>query len=126
MGPRIRRGPKNMNPCIMGQLSCRCCGKGEPAEELIHALRRLSILAACTIWVNSCCRCEKHNKAIGGEPNSYHCRGMAADIVVQGVPCSRVWAYLNEKHRGGLGRYDTFTHVDVRGFSARWDLRKKK
>jgi hypothetical protein len=27
--------------------------------------------------------------------------------------------------QGGLGRYDTFTHFDVRGSKARWDERSK-
>ena len=25
---------------------------------------------------------------------------------------------------GGLGRYNTFTHIDIRNYMARWDNRK--
>lgn len=109
------------------EMACSCgCGFDNPSYLLVQLLESIRSYFNKPIKINSACRCEKHNKEVGGEPNSQHVKGNAADINVVGVPCSRVWAYLNEKHRGGLGRYDTFTHVDVRGYSARWDLRKKK
>jgi uncharacterized protein YcbK (DUF882 family) len=114
-----------MNPCIMGQLCCRCCGKGEPAEELIHALRRLSILAACTIWVNSCYRCEKHNLAVGGSPRSQHLTGSAADVWAKALPPDQLALAaeeIEEFRNGGIGYYHDkrFVHLDVRGVRARW------
>ena len=35
-------------------------------------------------------------------------------------------ADIAEKLFDGVGRYDTFTHVDSRGLRARWDMRTKK
>ena len=73
------------------------------------------------ITVNSGYRCSERNKAVGGAQNSQHLYGCAADIVVQGVPPSTVYAYLDNKgHPGGLGLYKSFTHVDVRRNKSRW------
>ena len=51
--------------------------------------------------------------------------GTATDIAVKGMSPDEV-ADCAEKLFDGLGRYDTFTHVDSRGKKARWDLRSKK
>lgn len=74
------------------------------------------------VTINSGYRCPTHNANIGGATNSQHLYGTAADIVVDGnkVLPSAVYAYLDPFHNGGLGSYDTFTHVDVRGSRARW------
>ena len=38
-----------------------------------------------------------------------------------------LWALANDMNEtGGVGRYDTFVHVDRRGIRARWDYRSKK
>jgi uncharacterized protein YcbK (DUF882 family) len=59
---------------------------------------------------------------VGGAPNSRHRHADAADIVVSQVPPSNVADYLESKDPGrwGLGRYSSFTHIDTRGYSARW------
>ena len=75
-------------------------------------------------------RCPEHNKAVGGVSNSQHVLGYASDIQVPGLTPDQV-ADLAEPIFNGLGRYDTFTHVDSRslqqkGVKARWDFRTKK
>lgn len=80
------------------------------------------------IVVNSGYRSPAHNAAVGGVKNSMHVLGMAADI----RPTSKNAADLPELQRicdelnaeGGVGFYNTFCHVDVRGRRARWDNRK--
>lgn len=49
----------------------------------------------------------------------YHTKGMAADIVVVGVPPYEVQQTL-KGWLGGMGSYDTFTHLDIRPYTARW------
>ena len=50
-----------------------------------------------------------------GEPNSYHCKGMAADIVVKGHSSKEVAKYADSiMEQGGVIRYTNFVHVDVR------------
>jgi uncharacterized protein YcbK (DUF882 family) len=67
-------------------------------------------------------RCETHNKNVGGAKKSKHLKGIAADIAVKDVHPHLVHAYLAKilKGKGGLGKFSTFTHVDVRGTPARW------
>ena len=66
-------------------------------------------------------RCPHHNAEVGGATHSQHMEGTAADIRVHNVPPADVHNYFSKWHEGGLGRYKTFTHVDVRGTRARWD-----
>ncbi len=53
---------------------------------------------------------------------SYHRRGAAADIRVEGVPRRLVWDYCRSLRRTGCGYYprNTFTHVDVREQPMQW------
>lgn len=66
------------------------------------------------VHVNSGFRCVQRNAEVGGASASQHLQGRAADIVVSGVPPSKVYAFLDTWHDGGLGNYPTFTHVDTR------------
>jgi uncharacterized protein YcbK (DUF882 family) len=78
------------------------------------------------ISINSGYRHPAYNKKVNGVKNSLHLFAMAADIVVQDVEPKTVQDKIAEliRHRkvkaGGLGRYSTFTHYDVRGYIANW------
>jgi uncharacterized protein YcbK (DUF882 family) len=71
------------------------------------------------IQINSGFRTPEHNRAVGGQKNSFHMRGMAADIIVPGMPAHEVQARLSA-WQGGLGSYRHFTHLDIRPYRARW------
>jgi uncharacterized protein YcbK (DUF882 family) len=81
------------------------------------------------IKINSAYRCQKHNEIIGGAKNSQHKLGKASDIVVNGMSTEKMFSLLNimmidkEIKTGGLGLYNTFVHMDIRGHIARWDNR---
>ena len=109
---------------------CPCgCGfgtnPGEISHRLLAVLEVLRDLLKAPIRITSGLRCHVKNRAVGGVVNSQHMRGTAADIRVVGVAPERV---QEEADRllplGGVGRYKTFTHIDVRGHRARWDMRK--
>lgn len=69
-------------------------------------------------------RTPEHNSKVGGSVFSAHIYGMGADIYVDGVPPSAVARYADDElGAGGVGRYDNFTHVDVKGFGRRWGQR---
>lgn len=78
-----------------------------------------------SIKINSAYRCAEHNKLVGGATNSQHVQGIATDIVVEGMTPDEVAKEMEDSFNG-LGKYDTFTHVDSRGTYARWDYRKVK
>jgi len=95
-------------------------------KELSYHLQRLRDKFNAPIKINSAYRCESHNEAIGGSKNSQHKKGLAADIVVKGKTPEEVYNFidklskLNMIAKGGLGKYNTFTHFDIRGYIARW------
>lgn len=74
------------------------------------------------VAINSGYRSPAHNRRIGGARNSRHVMGLAADIVVDkgAISPRRVATYVEGLDPGGLGRYNTFTHVDVQGKNRRW------
>lgn len=71
------------------------------------------------ILIHSGYRTPAHNKAVGGVKNSFHLKGMAADIVIPGISAEEVQRRLNG-WSGGMGCYADFTHLDIRPYRARW------
>jgi len=78
-----------------------------------------------TVYLGAGWRCRENNNTTAGHAeNSYHIFGMAADIKVPGLSTDQLLEIVNRLNpNGGVGRYDTFVHVDIRGERARWDLR---
>ncbi len=75
-------------------------------------------------------RSPAYNACIGGVSQSQHMQFKATDIAVTSGPTrSEDWHALLRTMRdeglfsGGLGLYNTFVHVDVRGHIADWDNR---
>ena len=66
------------------------------------------------------------NKKVGGAKYSQHVQGKAADIVISGVTPYEVAKYAESLGAGGIGLYNSFTHVDVRPGKSRWDQRSGK
>ena len=107
------------------EFACKCgCGKDTVDAELLRILNDVRQHFNAKVRINSANRCEEHNKAVGGSPNSQHLTSKAADITVDNVPPEMVADYMEVK-ANGLGRYDTFTHVDVRDTPASWSSRGK-
>lgn len=75
------------------------------------------------IRVNSWYRDPITNSAVGGSSQSRHMFGDAVDFVVPGVHPYTVYADLDAwwGNKGGLASSGTFTHIDARGYKARWD-----
>lgn len=98
-------------------------------QELAENLQVLRDNVQAPITVNSGYRSPAHNKAVGGAPKSQHLEGNAADIVVKGLSANRVADIIEDliglglMRNGGLGRYNTFTHYDIRDVPGRWDYR---
>lgn len=110
------------------ELECPCCGKYIPDEQLLIILNSIREYYDKPVYIHSSTRCKKHNKEVGGTPHSKHLLGWAADIVVKDIPPDEVYIYLDKTYSDtfGIGRYDNFTHIDIRPRKARWDFRKNK
>ncbi len=74
------------------------------------------------IYIDSWYRDEASNKRVGGVPNSEHLSGKAVDFRVKDISPREVYDRLDKSlgWEGGLGKYDTFTHIDLRDSRARW------
>lgn len=95
-------------------------------DDLVTLLENIREAAGGkSITINSGYRSPEHNAAVGGVSNSQHVKGTAADIVVEDTDPLTVGQiaehFLNKK--GGIGVYQTFTHVDTRTTRSRWDQR---
>jgi uncharacterized protein YcbK (DUF882 family) len=98
------------------------CGFDTVDVELITVLEDLREHFDSPVRINSASRCKKHNDRIGGADKSQHLVCRAADVAVDKISPIAVWEYLNYKYMGyyGVGRYESFTHIDTRKNSARW------
>lgn len=106
------------------EFACSCgCGFDTVDSETLAVLEDVRAHFEAPVVVTSGCRCSAYNARIGGAEHSQHKLGRAADIQVKDVTPTRVQDYLINRYPGryGIGRYDTFTHVDTRtGGPARW------
>lgn len=91
-------------------------------SELVRVLQKIRTHFGKAVTITSAYRTPKHNKMVGGTTYSQHLYGMAADIKVSGVSPRKVAEYAESilKGNGGIGVYDTFTHIDVRETKSRW------
>ena len=94
-------------------------------EALVALLEAIRAAAGGAVTINSGYRSPEHNKAVGGVSHSQHVYGRAADIVVSGASpllVGQIAEYYLDR-QGGIGVYETFTHVDTRSVRSRWDQR---
>lgn len=96
---------------------------------LIDLCNKIREELGMAIVINSGYRSEEHNEAVGGAKSSYHVQGKAADLSPRPYRIANV-KKLHEicdrlNPNGGVGFYNTFCHVDVRGWRARWDERTR-
>ena len=85
------------------------------ATELIETLENIRNRFDAPVIINSGYRTPGWNSKVNGSSNSYHCKGMAADIVVKGHSSKEVAKYADSiMEKGGVINYTNFTHIDVR------------
>lgn len=114
----------------ISEFHCKCkkkfCYYNFIDLELLKVLHRVRKKFKNEVRINSAFRCGYHNNSIRTSASrSRHMAGHAADISVIGFDPVDVYNYINIElnHNGGLGLYNTFVHVDVRGDDVRWDNR---
>lgn len=104
-------------------------GTAVPAKYYANCQKLMNLLeeirAACgnrAITITSGYRTESYNKKVDGAKQSQHLYAAAADIKVSGMSAAEVYKLCDKLvgSRGGVGKYSSFTHVDVRGYKSRW------
>lgn len=91
-------------------------------SDLVSVLQKIRNHFGKSVTITSAYRTPTKNKAVGGETYSQHLYGKAADIKVKGVTPKKVAACAETllKNKGGIGTYNSFTHIDVRATKSRW------
>ena len=102
-----------------------CCSTTIIDEKLVEYVQQIRDHFNKPVTITSSYRCEIHNKRVGGATKSYHMKGQAADIVVQGVSSREVAKYAESIGILGIGLYETskdgyFTHIDTRTTKSFW------
>lgn len=91
--------------------------------DLVAILQKIRTHFGKAVTITSAYRTPTKNKACGGTAYSQHLYGKAADIKISGITPKKVAAYAETllPNKGGIGIYNTFTHIDVREIKARWN-----
>lgn len=90
--------------------------------ELVTILQKIRTHFGRAVTITSAYRTPPRNKSVGGTTYSQHLYGRACDIKVSGISPKKVAEYAEKllPNTGGIGIYDTFTHIDVRSVKSRW------
>ena len=90
-------------------------------SELVTVLQKIRNHFGKPVTITSAYRTPPHNSREGGTTYSQHLYGKAADIKISGVTPKQVADYAETLlDKGGIGIYNTFTHIDVRSVKSRW------
>lgn len=109
------------------EFRCKCggCVPIIPPAELIEVMQHIRDHFGLPVKVHSGHRCVDYNRRVGGANGSKHLTAIACDFTILGVDNDKIQQYALNNYQGkyGIGRYNNFTHVDVREGPARWDNR---
>lgn len=120
----MRKDQKIGKYFIAYEFMCPCCGGIKYDTKLIEILDTVREMIKTPIIITSGYRCEKHNREIGGAPQSKHILGIAADITTPNILARDLYSIFDTilKNSGGLGYYPrkNILHIDTRKEKARW------
>ena len=120
----------------LSEFECKCgCSMPDFVKKnIIELAENLQVLRDTVgrLDLTNAYRCKDHNADVGGAVNSQHLKGKAADVKSSVMSPSEIAVVVDdlmksEKFKlGGVGIYNTFTHVDIRGSRVRWSKINKK
>ena len=91
------------------------------APVLAAEFEAIRAAVGAPVRIGSAYRTPAHNRSVGGAKNSQHMEGRALDLYPPtGMTIAKLYeicrdrARLHESKIGGLGRYPTFVHIDIR------------
>jgi|TARA_B110000908_G_scaffold163665_1_gene210505 uncharacterized protein YcbK (DUF882 family) len=95
-------------------------------QKLANNLQVLRDDLNASVSINIAYRPKWYELLKGRSGNSKHCLCEACDITADGYTPLQVRSKIEEliksgkMDQGGLGKYNSFTHYDIRGVKARW------
>lgn len=95
------------------EFACPCCGACEMDKDFVMFLDMARHVLGDIVTITSGYRCAKHNKKVGGVPDSAHTKGLAADLAVPSSAMRYDMIQILQRlfERVGIGK--TFIHVDM-------------
>lgn len=96
----------------LSEFDCPCCHLNFMDSNFLEKIDKARDIAKLYFHINSGYRCGKHNKAVGGIPNSSHLSGHAADIRVNSDTRDVVVKTLRKAGFKRIGIAATFVHAD--------------
>ena len=106
------------------ELTCHCCNECQMNEDFMNKLLKVRADFGQPMIVSSAYRCELHNSAVGGAPNSQHIRGNAIDIFWDDYSAMEKYQLLESVlayDLRGIGLSHEFIHFDNRkGVGKMW------
>lgn len=110
------------------EFDCKCsdpeCKWTKIDLDHVEKLQKLREDLGESLEITSGYRCDKHNKRVGGASRSRHKEGDSSDLKAKTKSPETVAKAAEKIGFDGIGRYTTFTHLDSRGYKARWNFRK--
>ena len=95
------------------EFKCPCgCGFDSIDVSLVVFLQAVRDFYGKPLSINSGCRCEEHNKSVGGVSTSEHLSGKGVDVSCKDSPLR--YLLVSSALRAGLTRIgiaDTFIHI---------------
>jgi len=126
---------KLTNNFNLEEFECKCgCKMPEFVKKnIIELADNLQVLRDFVgrLDLTNAYRCKEHNSDVGGSTNSQHLVGKAADIKSESIKPKEMAQIVDDLMKsetfelGGIGIYNTFTHVDIRDYRARWSKTTK-
>lgn len=108
----------NLSPDFRkSEFACKCnrCKTVTVDTELVDILQRIRDHFRKPVNINSGYRCKEHNADVGGDPNSSHMQGMAADIRVVDITPREVAKFAESIGVKRIGLYEgdegEFVHI---------------
>lgn len=98
------------------EFTCPCgCGETSIDARLLAVLEDIRTKLGRPVRINSGYRCPPHNAAVGGETDSRHLIGQAADVSGVDLELFRQTALQDPRVNGiAIDRQRGFVHLDVR------------
>lgn len=97
-------------------------------NRLVSLLQQIRNWSGKAVTITSGYRTEKHNSDVGGSKSSYHKKGQAADILVNGKSIYDVAKYAEAIGAGGveLNVDKRYVHVDLRVTKYYWQRKNER
>lgn len=105
------------------EIACRGTGKLLVDPSSMDKLQALRTEIGKPFHIVSGYRSPEHNEAVGGATHSQHLLGKAFDISLANLNRGELYEEAVAHGFNGIGQYLSFTHIDTRDYTARWDNR---